>query len=108
VSAHTPGPWHAWQQPIGEEWAVTTDADVPPYGMPVRVADKIETAANARLIAAAPELLASVVEEVEYFDSLMASLDPGDVGLREASMRHHGPRIARARAAVAKAKGGAT
>ena len=60
---HTPGPWHHWD-PLGErEWAVTTTGPRPELGgplpnMPIRVASEIDSEANARLIAAAPELLA--------------------------------------------------
>jgi hypothetical protein len=107
--SHTPGPWT-----LGNENNQCCDVEA---GQTVISLDRMgqhtmqdvisreEMLANACLITAAPELLASVVEEVEYFDSLMASLDPCDVGLRKASMHHHGPRIARARAAIAKARG---
>ena len=68
-TSHTPGPWRVIFESIDPEWSVVTDArgnivanvnsetgpDVPPL-----VSTKMPRDANARLIAAAPDLLAAL------------------------------------------------
>ena len=65
--AHTPGPWAAYPPEFtdGKCWTVQTDS-----GMTVRVCggDTPENGGNARLIAAAPELLALLNRMVQYVD----------------------------------------
>lgn len=92
MSAHTPGPWHHWQ-PIGEEWVVTTTGPRPEMGaayphMPIRLADEIDREADARLMAAAPDLLATLEHVRDAFD------ENEDVDLE------------RIETAIAKARGG--
>lgn len=55
---HTPGPW----QPVAlaARWAVTTTAKPRTFNICIVNNDRIEQEANARLIAAAPELLAAL------------------------------------------------
>jgi hypothetical protein len=61
-----------------------------------------EQQANVTLIAAAPELLAALEEEVDMFDRLAAD---ADVVVRGIMRSVHGPRLDRARAVIAKARG---
>lgn len=89
---HTPGPWAVIAD--GPTRVVATDTSRP---WRIAVVDSPSDAdpdvdANARLIAAAPELLAAL-EEVTS-----TCLDAG----------FHGSDLARSRAAIAKAKGKAT
>lgn len=97
IVTHTPGPWRVHQvQLIG-----TTDAEnivhsveASPMGQPAIVAPEIWGSsnamrlANARLIAAGPELLQALKEVVAIADRRTVEFD-------------------RARAAIAKAEGGA-
>ncbi len=65
MSAHTPGPWAAGEQ-SGGDWLIQSNIEshLPPWAVQndtigaVRANDNAE--ANARLIVAAPELLANV------------------------------------------------
>jgi len=94
-TAHTPGPWrHAAGLIVADGGAVAT---LPHNQGVVRPAARTpdEHAANARLIAAAPELL----EALQAFESLV-----GDVSDRRL-WPTLGPVADRARAAIAKATG---
>ena len=65
MSKHTPGPWQARGSTVLAESRIgtnCTDADVAVYGAPL-VCESIRSDANARLIAAAPDLL-SVCKEL--------------------------------------------
>lgn len=91
---HTPGPWQIMvRDSVGDN--IFTESK--PYR---RIAntygDADEFQANARLIAAAPELLAALEELTDRVDTV---LHAGYVGLN---------RITAARAAIAKARGEAT
>ena len=90
MSKHTPGPWHV-RTFDGSQWSIDAVGDLPiaqaQQLRPVRFDPKQnERTANARLIAAAPELL----------EALQDLLDTGFTG---------GPQGKRARAAIAKATG---
>lgn len=98
MSKHTPGPWRIeiedspdaewsrrWPNIIADEYEVVGTEGM--YG------DLETDMANARLIAAAPELLQSLQEVIQYFDA------PGDGCFSDAQ-------LAKARAAIAKATGG--
>ncbi|MDZ4263781.1 MAG: hypothetical protein U1B30_15800 [Pseudomonadota bacterium] len=113
MAEHTPGPWEYHRVTIGSSdnvknpmvrgsgqyicrvgWQGST---IP--GMTSRTAESFEEAeANARLIAAAPELLAALEGLVKLYDDnqiirvLLATVAPDE--------------LAHARAAIAKAKGG--
>jgi hypothetical protein len=108
TAAHTPGPWRH-RKHNGEHIIDSTTQ----YGMPVYVATLITVApeqgdneANARLIAAAPELLATLQEMVDITED-------------ECRLDHHGYcqahylddtnnggcRVANAKAAIIKATG---
>lgn len=95
--SYTPGPWHWDDCPVGgidfsqrAPWLVTEN-DMPVIRGEVRVA----TTADARLIAAAPELLDALKNLVaETKDGLGYEYDDGEW-----------PALDKARAAVAKASG---
>jgi len=64
MSKHTPGPWSLWTgRPYGEHGTITDDR----LGrhLAVMSGGAPETAANARLIAAAPELL-EALKQIAY------------------------------------------
>lgn len=85
-AAHTPGPWFVLQNPMGSDCITAEDCTI--CSMPDWDDDYAnEEAANARLIAAAPDLL-------EALQGLMHK-DCGE------------PAFFAARAAIAKATGGA-
>lgn len=95
---HTPGPWaydpdskevFGSTEEHGCGWiALVEGNDSSDQPLPAEM-----RAANARLIAAAPELLAALKELVEYDDG---SNDPGDLGYEI---------LQRCKAAIAKAEG---
>jgi hypothetical protein len=92
---HTPGPWH-----IGVRTFHAGRDVYGPKGEPVAVADDAITAtpeaeANARLIAAAPCLLACL-------EALVGEADLGEVDLDDDDRA----KLEQARAAIAKATGG--
>jgi hypothetical protein len=83
VSNHTPGPWHYEESPLKTGWCVVTGnnylADV--HKHVGATADDARDEANARLIAAAPELLealeviANIANEPHHERALTAILD---------------------------------
>lgn len=93
MSKHTPGPWH-----VSEEWDGTSikagqfhvTHTIQWCGWHPEEEDKAVTQANARLIAAAPELLEALVD-LERTAGLPAMMDD--------------PVRVKARAAIAKATG---
>lgn len=95
MSKHTPGPWEATYEPceMGNDWRIECKSDT---GFVVGVVmyrhDADEWAANAHLIAAAPDLLAALRDIVAWADR---------AGCSEAFQRD-------ARAAIARAEGGAS
>lgn len=94
-SKHTPGPWKYDFQSVDREWAIVTN----PYGLIVANvnADSRQTA-NARLIAAAPDLL-------EALEQIMPSIEDND-SITASQIRHvYADALNAARAAIAKAKG---
>ncbi len=86
MSKHTPGPWSVWSDPEQKDQCQYIDAK----GMAVAHVFGINREANARLIAAAPDLLEALIEMVDDFGPT-----PSD------RFRSLGP----ARAAIAKATG---
>lgn len=105
-TTHTPGPWDVRHESIDPEWAIVcasggrivanvnaeTGPDIPPL-----VSIKMPRDANARLIAAAPDLLA-LAERVANLNPDVAEIGAGML----ASL------VDDARAAIAKARGEAT
>lgn len=55
MSAHTPGPWR-----VGDAGHTVFGPRKPDATLPVIIAQRLDSIANARLIAAAPELLAAL------------------------------------------------
>ena len=87
---HTPGPWAVYPPEMldSKNWSVQTDS-----GMTIVCGDDTqETEANARLIAAAPEMLAAL-KDLWGWEDVIAEWDK----------ELHG----QMRAAIAKAEGGA-
>lgn len=91
MAEHTPGPWHA---PIlndgsttGYVWAEEPHGGIVATVMPLGPNDPSDYVANARLIAAAPDML-EVLEDSDY-----------------AHCNCESPRCLRARAVIAKARG---
>jgi hypothetical protein len=108
MSAHTPGPWIAHQRPAAPiEYGhhVTTHDGLTvcnvTYQLPVEIDGKVVEAtriANARLIAAAPDLLAALQCLLDAVQDKHVQMQTGLVVA--------GPAIDQARAAIAKATGG--
>ncbi len=97
---HTPGPWES-RHDVGAGWSVRAPAVGPVCSMawwqfdnPGVMDDEI-SASNARLIAAAPDLLAAC-------KSLLSIFDPGRSKLSDELIR---PETDAIRAAVSKAEG---
>ncbi len=86
-SAHTPGPWTAGESDDGPVGVTAGPFDFPslPSGIWVRVAtvnrQDNETAANARLIAAAPDLLAAANRLWAAKEALEITDNPRDAKL---------------------------
>jgi hypothetical protein len=59
MTKHTPGPWYAWNIQLGPEGKG-------PYSFPLG-RDSETAAANARLIAAAPEMLEALREMMNHY-----------------------------------------
>lgn len=110
MSGHTQGPWEAWCDNHGEYAAnvereggerlpfdvcAGDEAIVTVYGF------SEESSANARLIAAAPELLDALEEVALVLAGIIAASEDRE------SARLAGDPYERARAAIAKATGGA-
>jgi hypothetical protein len=97
---HTPGPWsYQLGQTVFE--VSTIDRNICEINTPGSVDDEDE--ANARLIASAPELLASEMQFVQLCNNLAVALTEDQIteAIRELTSHCHA-----ARAAIAKATGG--
>jgi len=103
-TAHTPGPWtfhpYLWDGRYGHKEQVITTGHTPPKfigSVPVEIEGELcpEGQANARLIAAAPDLLAACEQCAEWAD-LIAQNYPDMAGLLRG--------LQAARAAIAQAK----
>lgn len=102
MNKHTPGPWHIQQGDDGEMLIKPIPGQVVAVVEPQ--ADKEEEAANARLIAAAPELLEALMSILEYAPQMelcMASRYGGE-SFTYVNFRGY---IADAEAAISKATG---
>lgn len=79
MTEHTPGPWRAVDvSQTYPEWQIVTDeyecqyiADVMPVDLALNIAD---TEANARLISAAPDLLAALEAVLQDCDRVVCPL----------------------------------
>jgi hypothetical protein len=96
MSAHTPGPWHVSppnHENPSEAHVSALSGFVRIYSAPLTR----ETKANATLISAAPDLLEALLETMSAW---LSEASQGD-GI----MEEHGAVLARARAAIKKARG---
>lgn len=91
MSAHTPGPWVANGSAI---------EDRPKRGPTTVIAYGVEAAADAHLLAAAPDLLAVLKECLESEERRRRHLEDGSPASTYSDVR-----LARVRAAIAKAEG---
>ena len=91
MSKHTPGPWRVVEDRVPASLEVYAGKTA--IAECWRRADALTELANARLVAAAPELLQSLQEVIQYFDA------PGDGCFSDAQ-------LAKARAAISNATGG--
>jgi hypothetical protein len=68
MSAHTPGPWHIWSIGSVDMYiGPPQDIDSPAVAIvPLRVSTRAAQVPNARLIAAAPEMLAALEHAREW------------------------------------------
>jgi len=93
VSTHTPGPWEAIQGDLtGNWWVENVELD-----RAITAPSKLLTPANARLIAAAPELLAALKDLLARAYAL--PVDTTEVGLKNCAA------LCAARAVIAKVEG---
>ena len=108
MSAHTEGPWIVEKSRVGDDFCIYTEAKDPEDGEPLYGIGQIwnlsgspQNEANARLIAAAPELLAALEDLASSLHPLVVTLADGTVNVIETA------EVTAARAAILKAKGGA-
>ena len=70
MSKHTLGPWYYLNKVDmreGDDWEIFFNSNI--SGINYLIAEKISTQANARLIAAAPDLLEALKDMVRYLDN---------------------------------------
>ena len=107
MSKHTPGPWHDWNDPICSVMGARQDGDggLKAVAILAQWPSEEERAANARLIAAAPDMLAMCSRIISETES------PGFLDLYDAYLKVHGEPYRGdmfcmdLRATIAKAKG---
>jgi hypothetical protein len=103
TTKHTPGPWTITRKhtpPIFDRGCIAIGPDIAAIQVP-----ELDTAseANARLIAAAPDLLAALARAVAYLD---ANRPKGKISDIFSKLNEHENDVLKpARAAIAKAKG---
>lgn len=95
-AAHTPGPWHV-ERACGRYEIWPKD-----QGQTHSYIGTIQEEANARLIAAAPELLELLIDIGQWLE---AGLTRGQIS--RATVNRDGDLVTQIRAVIAKAKGGA-
>lgn len=97
MSEHTPGPWLL--DPVSA-WVVVPDRDAPICALlwPTELRSEDETFANARLIAAAPDLLEALEGMVRYAESVRTTVGMG---------KNQQARFDRAKALISRATGAA-
>jgi len=103
---HTPGPW--WADFDGENTFDGVEIQqvgrlhyVPVANVPVDYTDREEREANARLIAAAPDMYEALCKLEYWFDTDQEILD----AMSDYDRRDHFEKLEMIRAAIAKAKG---
>lgn len=96
--SYSPGPWKVWGESIRQPEGIAIGQGDAGYSLARVFSQGHDGEANARLIAAAPELL-EALEEAEYrLRELAHQVWPQGVSYYE-------PAVVKARAAIAKAKG---
>ena len=102
-TTYTPGPWSASTQGPNDPWVIIAGCG-PAFVASVEddgaLITRVEANANARLIAAAPDLLAAL-EDAEFL-LRMIGMNPKEAGAMVDSCKRSS---ADARAAIAKARG---
>lgn len=94
---HTPGPWVA--RAGLSNWSITTAYGQRTFAIALINSERVEQEVNARLIAAAPELLEALKALMGHDDKIQVAIG--------GNLRYVGAFMDRARAAIAKAEGGA-
>ena len=97
MSEHTPGPWKYGVRRDGSMWLSLGNPEKGPHYQ----GDLVASEADARLIAAAPDLLAACEVVVAFLDRL----EDGDESLLRIRQRVHAPLRAALEPAIAKAEG---
>jgi len=108
MSEHTPGPWRVFTSPRGTKiiGIGTLDGDgITDCGFGVWRGGSDEAMANARLIAAAPDLLAACTEFLPILERQLDSINPGGAAEGSKAFACATERVERMRAAIAKAEG---
>lgn len=98
ADSFTPGPWSLRPTEDNGHYVMGTSSP----GISHAVAEVHSGKENARLIAAAPDLLEALREWDEYMNELDRTSDPNDP-IAIMRKRYHGKRTERTRAAIAKA-----
>lgn len=108
--AHTPGPWNITRKGYGYvDIRTPHKTSAEPNGQHVATAyqgssiDRKESEANARLIAAAPDLLAALQQMRRQFDTYRRSLVIKDLDTRQRWAHEQAAACAAADAAIARA-----
>ncbi len=93
---HSPGPWvpdYNWKHDIGLAKGVKSERGTwiaKCHPLNGTKDDLVTCAANAKLIAAAPEMLAALETYVRLFDEMKASTDYDDKrGIIDSNINHH-------------------
>lgn len=104
MSKHTPGPWNIAQESIDKEWhIVTASGGRIMANVHIEAGNEMD-AANARLIAAAPDLLAACKDVARQANMNIDADDPDNWHLAEITRSA----VELVFAAIAKAEGGAS
>jgi hypothetical protein len=119
MTKHTPGPWY-----VSSKNQIASEAESVKHGGTIAYVDDVsahftddESAANARLIAAAPELLEALKERSAIAEAALTAAHAGVVDLDRifacaesilGRAIHRATSYPKVRAAIAKAEGGAS
>lgn len=104
MSKHTPGPWTYLRNPEGTRWIIDAGAF---HAIAATAGYEPDNEANARLIAAAPEMLDALEAVWKYSLVIESSVRRGDGPEQYAGVLEALRLVKEVRAAIAKAEGGA-
>jgi hypothetical protein len=96
-TTHTPGPWTFEHSMEEDGYVVFPEKEIDPSGRPIALLTGFKNGEDARLIAAAPELLSAARNAL----NILAALAIGDLK----AIKTDSAAIAELRAAIAKAEG---